>query len=126
MIRIKYGPNPQGIKEVEIQPQLVGGLTKKNKENKKRPEQKKNNPKKKEEIPKVIPTPPKKEKVWKQKEEAPKSTTPPKSNKMVWRPKKIQPSAPTLSRMDIPSSSKEMKGEEVLLIGLKTVSPRQR
>jgi hypothetical protein len=62
MIRIKYGPNPQGIKEVEIQPQLVGGLTKKSKENKKRSELKKNNLKKKEEIPKVVPTPPKKEK----------------------------------------------------------------
>jgi hypothetical protein len=37
MIRIKYGPNPQGIKEVEIQPQLVDNLIKKNKENKKRP-----------------------------------------------------------------------------------------
>ena len=34
MIRIKYGPNPQGIKEVEIQPQLVDNLIKKNKENK--------------------------------------------------------------------------------------------
>ena len=46
MIRIKYGPNPQGIKKVEIQPQLVDSLAKKNKENKKRSEQKKN-PKKK-------------------------------------------------------------------------------
>jgi hypothetical protein len=32
MIRIKYGMNPQGIKEVEIQPQLVDNLVKKNKE----------------------------------------------------------------------------------------------
>jgi hypothetical protein len=48
MIHIKYGPNPQGIKEVEIQPQLVRNLVKKNKENKKRLEQKKNNPKEKE------------------------------------------------------------------------------
>jgi hypothetical protein len=31
MIRIKYGPNPQGIKEVEIQPQLVDSLVKKGK-----------------------------------------------------------------------------------------------
>ena len=77
MIRIKYGSNPQGIKEVEIQPQLVDSLIKKNKENKKRQEPKKNNPKKKEETPKVVPTPPKKEKVWKQKQEAPKSTTRP-------------------------------------------------
>jgi len=89
MIRIKYGPNPQGIKEVEIQPQLVDNLVKKSKENKTRPEPKKSNPKQKEETPKVVPTPLKKDKkVWKQKEEAPKSTTtPPKSNKMVWRPK---------------------------------------
>ena len=29
MIRIKYGPNPQGIKEVEIQPQLMDSLIKK-------------------------------------------------------------------------------------------------
>jgi hypothetical protein len=42
MIRIKYGPNQQEIKEVEIQLHMVGALTKKNK---KRPEQKKNNPK---------------------------------------------------------------------------------
>jgi hypothetical protein len=90
MIKIKYGPNPQGIKEVEIQPQLVDSLVKKNKENKKRPEQKKNSPKQKEESLKVFPTPLKKEKVWKQKERAPKSTTTlPKSNKMVWRPKKV-------------------------------------
>ena len=47
MIRIKYGLNPQGIKEVEIQPLLMDSLVKKGKENKKRPEQKKNNPKKK-------------------------------------------------------------------------------
>ena len=63
MIRIKYRLNPQGIKEVEIQPQLMDSLVKKNKENKKRLEQKKNNPKKKEETPKVVPTPPQKEKV---------------------------------------------------------------
>jgi len=31
MIRIKYEPNPQGIKEVEIQPQLVDSLVKKTK-----------------------------------------------------------------------------------------------
>jgi hypothetical protein len=34
IIRIKYGSNPQGIKEVEIQPQLVNNLVKKGKENK--------------------------------------------------------------------------------------------
>jgi hypothetical protein len=86
----------------------VGGLTKKNKENKKRLEQRKNIPTKKEEIPKVVPTPPKKEKVCKQKEEALKSTTTsPKSYKMVWRPKKVQPSPSTPLGMDIPSSSKK-------------------
>ena len=59
MIRIKYGLNPQGSKEVEIQPQLMDSLIQKNKENKKRPELKKNNPKQKEEKPKVVPKPPK-------------------------------------------------------------------
>jgi hypothetical protein len=108
MIHIKYGPNPQGIKEVEIQPRLVGSLVKKNKENKKRLEQKNNNPKEKEETSKVVPTPPKKEKVWKQKQEPPKSTTTlPKTNKMVWRPKQVKSSAPTPLGMDVPSSSKK-------------------
>jgi hypothetical protein len=73
MIRIKYGPNQQGIKEVEIQPQSVEGPIKKSK----RPEQKRNNLKKKEKSPKVVPTPPKREKVWKHKEEALESTTTP-------------------------------------------------
>ena len=41
MIHIKYGPNPQGLKEVHIQPQLVDNMVKKNKEIKKKPEQKK-------------------------------------------------------------------------------------
>ena len=107
MIRIKYGLNPQGIKEVERQPQLVDSLAKKNKENKKTAEPKKNNLKQEEEKPKVVPTPAKKM-VWKQKEEAPKSTTtPPKSNKMVWRPKKVQSSAPTPPGTDVLSSSKK-------------------
>ena len=66
MIRNKYGLNPQGIKQVEMQPQLVDSLVKKNKKHKKRPEPKKNETKKKEETPKVVPTPLKKEKVWKQ------------------------------------------------------------
>jgi hypothetical protein len=60
MTRIKYRPNPQGIKEVEIQ--LMYNIIKKNKENKKRPEQKKNSLKQKEETQKVVPTPPKKDK----------------------------------------------------------------
>ena len=107
MIRTKYGLNPQGIKKVEIQPQLVDSLIEKTKKIK-RGRSRKNNLKKKEETPKVVPTPPKKEKVWKQKQEAPKSTTtPPKTNKMVWKPKKVQPSESTPSGTDVPSSSKK-------------------
>jgi len=64
MIKIKYGLNLQGIREVEIQPQLVDNLVKKNKEKKKRAKQKKNSLKQKEEKPKVVPAPPKKI-VWK-------------------------------------------------------------
>ena len=75
----------------------------------KRGRSRKNNLKKKEETPKVVPTPPKKEKVWKQKEGAPKSTaTPPKSNKMVWVPKKAQPTS--LALMYLPQARNE--GEE--------------
>ena len=98
----------------------MDSLIKKNKEKKKRPEPKKNNPKQKEEISKVVPTPPKKEKVWKQTEGAPKSTTtPPKSNKMVWRLKKVQPTSPGT---DVPSSSKNLR-RKVMLIGLTTGEP---
>ena len=65
MIRIKYGPNPQGIREVEIQPQLVDSLSnkKKNKEIKKRLEQKKIKQIPREEAPKTTTTPPKTNKV---------------------------------------------------------------
>ena len=82
---------------------------------------KKNNLKKKEETPKVVPTPPKKnKKVWKQKEEAPKSTTTPrKSHKMVWRPKKVQSSVSTSSGTNVPSSSKKWKGEKSRSLGFK-------
>ena len=106
MIRIKYRPNTQGIREVEIQPQLVDSVIIKNTEIKKRPEQKKVKQIPKEEAPKPIPTPPRKNKmVWKTKEAAPMSTTtPPKSNKMVWKPKQVQPS--TSPRSDVPSTSK--------------------
>jgi len=70
MIHIKYGPNPQGLREVHIQPQLVDSMVKKNKEIKKKPEQKKVKQMTKEKTPKVVPTPPKKNKpVWKPKEE---------------------------------------------------------
>jgi hypothetical protein len=90
MICIKYGPNPQILREVHIQPQAVDRPVKKNKEIKKKPEQKKVKHMTKEKALKAIPTRPKKNKpVWKPKEEAPKSTTtPPRTNKMVWRPKK--------------------------------------
>ena len=61
MICIKYGPNPQGLREVHIQPQMVDRPVKKNKEIKKTPEQKKVKQMTKEKIPKAIHTPPKKE-----------------------------------------------------------------
>ena len=38
MICIKYGPNPQGLREVHIQHQMVDMPVKKNKEIKKKPE----------------------------------------------------------------------------------------
>jgi hypothetical protein len=87
----------------------VDNLVKKNKENKIRSKQKKIKQITKEETPKVVFTPPKKNKiVWKQKEEAPKSTTtPPRRNKMVWRPKKAQASMSTFPGPDASSSSKK-------------------
>ena len=105
MIRIKYGPNPQGLREVHIQTQMMGMFVKKNKEIKMKLEQKKVKMTK-EKTPKVVPTPPKKNKtVWKPKEGAPKSiTTPSRTNKMVWRPKKEQPSASTSSGSGASSS----------------------
>jgi len=107
MIRIKYAPNPQGLKQVHIQPQLVDSMVKKNKEINKKSEQKKVKQMTKEKTPKAVPTPPKKNKsVWKPKEEAPKSTiTPPRTNKMVWRPKKEQPLASTSLGSGAPSSN---------------------
>ena len=105
MIYIKYGPNPQCLRKVHIKPQMVDRPVKKNKEIKKKPKQKKIKQMTKDKIPKVIPTPPKKNKpVWKPKE-APKATiTPPRTNKMVWRPKKEQPSASTSPGSGAPSS----------------------
>ena len=74
MICIKYGPNPQGLREVYIQPQMVDRPVKKNKEIKMKSEQKKVKMTK-EKTPKAVPTSPKKNKpVWKPKEEGPKST----------------------------------------------------
>ena len=58
MIRIRYGPNPQGLREVHIQPQMVKRPVKKNKEIKKKPEQKKVKQMTKEKTSKAIPTPP--------------------------------------------------------------------
>jgi len=62
MIHIKYGPNPQGLRKVHIQPQLVDNMVKKNKEIKIKPEQKKVKQMTKEKGPKSVPTPPKKNK----------------------------------------------------------------
>jgi hypothetical protein len=118
MICIKYRPNPQGLKEVCVQTQLVGKMAK-NKDTKKKPAPKKSNriqgnppkdiPTQKKSkqiqnnIPKIIATP-KKDSVWKPKEETPKPiNTPPMINKMVWRPKKEQSSTP---HTDTPSTSK--------------------
>ena len=107
MIRIKYGPNPQGLREVHIQPQLVDSMVKKNKEIKKKLEQNKVKQMTKQKTPKAVPTPPKKKKmVWKPKEEAPKSTAaPPKKINMVWRVKTLA-SASTSSGLGAPSTSK--------------------
>ena len=59
MICIKYSPNPQGLREIHIQPQMVDMPVKKNEEIKKKPEQKKVKQMTKEKIPKAVPTPPK-------------------------------------------------------------------
>ena len=125
MIRIKYGPNPQGIREVEIQPQLVDSLIIKNKEIKKRPEQKKVKQIPKEEAPKPIPTPPRKNKmVWKTKEAALKSTTtPPKSNKWCGSPSKYN--HPLLPDQMYHQQAKTER-RRVLLNGLKMLGPRRR
>jgi hypothetical protein len=56
-------PNPQGLREVHIQPQLVDSLVKNYKEIKKKPEQKKVKQITKEKTPKVVPTPPKNNKM---------------------------------------------------------------
>jgi hypothetical protein len=90
MIIIKYGPNLQGIKEVEIQPQLVDSLAKKNKENKKRPEQKKEQPKEKGRNSKGCSHTTKEGKGVETKTRSTKvhyHTT--KTNKIVWKPKKV-------------------------------------
>ena len=109
MICIKYGPNPQGLREVHIQPQMMDRPVKKNKEIKKKPEQRKVKQMTKAKIPKAVPTPRKKNNpVWNPKEAAPKATTtPPRTNKMAWRPKKEQPSASTSPGSGAPSTNKK-------------------
>ena len=88
MIHIKYGPNPQGLKEVHIEPHLVSNLVKKAEEtrSKKKPEQKQKAAPKKFE---AAPIPPRmNKKAWQPRENAPKPTpTLPKKTKMVWRMK---------------------------------------
>jgi hypothetical protein len=103
MIRIKYRPNPQGIKEVEIQPQLMDNLVKKSK---KRPELKKNNPtKKKKKHQKLFPHRPK-EHQGVQTKGTYSTPTPPKKINMVWRTK-VTTFASTSPRSNVPSSSKK-------------------
>jgi len=114
MTRILYGPNPQGIRQVEIQPQLIKNTKiskkkpepkekaapkKKNKEQKKKIAPKKNE--KKDEVPK--PSQPKL--VWKPKQKVEQTSTPPKVILLKWRPKQVQPSTPL--KTDVPSSSKK-------------------
>ena len=43
MIHIKYGPNPQGLREVHIQPQLVDSLVKRIKKSKRSQSRRKSN-----------------------------------------------------------------------------------
>lgn len=75
MIRIKYGLNSEGIREVEIHPQIIDNLSKIIKESKKKPEQKKKAAPK---ITKTTPTPPKKTKqVWRVKEKQASTSTSP-------------------------------------------------
>jgi len=76
MIRILYGPNPQGIRQVEIQLQLIKNtkISKKKPEPKEKAAPKKNN---KEQKKKIVPK--KNEK----RDEVPKPSQP----KQVWQPK---------------------------------------
>jgi hypothetical protein len=122
MIRITYGPNQQGIREVEIQPQIIDNLSKVKESKKKlkprkkvapkksgKPEQKKpmapkRNEKKMPEKNEDNHTPPKEEKAaWQPKKGAPKATAP---KKWVWMSKEAKPSISTSPGMDTPSSSK--------------------
>jgi len=79
MIRIRYGPNPQGIKEVEIQPQLLKNLSKISKQ---KPEPKqKATPKKNKKEQKKKEAPEKK--IKEKRDEVPK----PSQKKTVWKVK---------------------------------------
>ena len=118
MIRIKYGPNPQRIKEVEIQPQLVDNLVKKNKENKERPEPKKNNLKEKKETPRLFPHHPRKKRCGNKRKRL-RSPPPHHPNQTKWcgNERKYSHPCPLLrSRMYHLRARNE--GGRVLLIGL--------
>jgi hypothetical protein len=103
MIRIKYRPNPQGIKEVEIQPQLMDSLVKKSK---KRPELKKNNRTKKRRNTKSCSHTAQKEHQGVETKGTYSTPTPPKKINMVWRTK-VTTFASTSPRSNVPSSSKK-------------------
>ena len=114
MIRILYGPNPQGIRQVEIQPQLIKNtkISKKKPEPKEKAAPKKNNKEQKKKIaPKKnekrdeVPKPSQLEQVWKRKQKVEQTSTPPKVILLKWRPKQVQPSTPP--KTDVPSSSKK-------------------
>ena len=114
MIRIKYGPNQQGIREVEIQPQIIDNLSKIVKESKKKLEPRKKAAPKKNEKQKQkktlvnntdIHTPPKEGKAAWQTKGVPKATAL-KKEKWVWMPKEVKPPTTTSPRMDSPSRSK--------------------
>jgi hypothetical protein len=87
MIRIKYGPNQQGIREVQIQPQIIDNHSKITQKSKKKPEQKKRAAPKenrKEKLEKGIYIPQKLEKAaWQPKKGTPRAT----ASKQVWMPK---------------------------------------
>jgi hypothetical protein len=84
MIRIKYRLNPQGIKQVQVQPQLVGSLTKKNKKTKRDRSKRRTTQRRKKKFLRLFPHHPRRKRCGNKKDESPKpTTTPPKSNKMV-------------------------------------------
>ena len=97
MIRIRYGPNPQGIREVEIQPQLLKTYQKyQNKSQSqskrrllkriKRSRKRKKLPKKIQEKRDEVPKPSQKKTVWKVKEKDEQTATLPKVIHLEWKP----------------------------------------